>query len=207
MWSRDHGSTTRSPGLTVMCVIAIGVWVTPGPEPPPTSPAMTRISAPPSADESSADLARADVLVARVRPLLRGGQVDPQLDAVEQAAGGDQLGRRRLDVQDAGPCRHPLGVAVGDQAAAAVGVLVGEGAVDHVRHRLEAAVGMPGRALGLAGRVLHRAHLVHVDEGVEQPLVDAGEGAMDREALALEALRGGGDGDAPVAARRRRRGR
>ena len=38
----------------------------------------------------------------------------------------DQLLGRRLDVQDAAARGHPLGVAVGDQAAAAVGVLVPE---------------------------------------------------------------------------------
>ena len=48
-------------------------------------------------------------------------------------------------------CCHPLGVAVGDEAAAAVGVLVLEDAVDHVGDGLEAAVGVPGRPLGLAG--------------------------------------------------------
>jgi hypothetical protein len=34
-----------------------------------------------------------------------------------------------------------------------------------------------------------------VDEGIEQALIDAGEGAMNREALALETLRRGGDGN------------
>ena len=66
-----------------------------------------------------------------------------------------------------GAGRHPLGVAVGDQAAAAVGVLVLERAVDHVGDGLEAAVRVPRRALRLARRVLHLAHLVHVDERVE----------------------------------------
>ena len=51
--------------------------------------------------------------------------------------------------------------------AAAGGVLVLEGAVDHVGDRLEAPVRVPGGALGLAGRVLHLAHLVHVDEGIQ----------------------------------------
>ena len=60
-----------------------------------------------------------------------------------------------------------------------------EGAVDHVGHGLEAAVRVPGGALGLARRVLDLAHLVHVDERVEVGQVDAGEGAADREALAL----------------------
>ena len=135
-----------------------------------------------------ADGAAAQVLVARRRPLLLARQVDPQLDAVEQAtadvtshSGGVSMCR----MPAAGG--HPLGVAVGDEPAAAVGVLVLEDAVDDVGDGLEAAVRVPRRALGLARRVLDLAHLVHVDERVEQRQVDAGERAADREALALEA--------------------
>ena len=47
--------------------------------------------------------------------------------------------------------------------------------------------GCHGRALGLAGRVLDLAHLVHVDERVEVGQVDARERAPDREPLAFEA--------------------
>ena len=78
-----------------------------------------------------------------------------------------QVLRRRLDVEDPAAGGHPLGVPVGDQAAPADRVLVLEGAVDHVGDRLEPAVRVPRRALGLARRVLHLAHLVHVDERVE----------------------------------------
>jgi hypothetical protein len=52
-------------------------------------------------------------------------------------------------VQDARACRHPLGVAAAEVAAAAVRVLVDELAVDQVGDRLEAAVGVPRSALGL----------------------------------------------------------
>ena len=62
-----------------------------------------------------------------------------------------------------------------------------ERAVDHVGDGLEAAVRVPRRALGLAGGVLDLAHLIHVDERVELIELDAGEGAADGEALALEA--------------------
>ena len=138
------------------------------------------------------DLAGADVLVLRVVHLGVARQVHPELDAVEQAALLDQPLRRRLDVQQPGAGGHPLGVAVGDGAAAAVAVLVVEDAVDDVGDGLEAAVRVPRRALGLARRVLHLAHLVHHDERVEVLQVDAGERAADREALALVAGRRGG---------------
>ncbi len=113
---------------------------------------------------------------------------------MEEPAAQDQLLGRGLDVVDAGAGGHPLRVAAGDQAAAAVRVLVLERAVEQVGGRLEAAVGVPGRALGLAGPVVHRAHLVHHDERVEEGEVDAGKGAAHGEALALEAAGGGGDG-------------
>ena len=70
-----------------------------------------------------------------------------------------------------------------------------ERAVHHVGHGLEAAVRMPGRALRLAGRVLDLAHLVHVNERIQRPEVDAMEGASHREALALEPARGARDAD------------
>ena len=155
---------------------------------------MTRTRAPPSGERQQGDPVPPDVLVARIDPLVGGGQVDPELDAVEQAAAGDQGLRRSLDVEDARSGRHPLGVAVGDEAAAAGRVPVLEGAVDHVGHGLEAPVGMPGRALRLTGRVLDLAHLVHVHEGIETIEGDAGEGPVHREAFPLEARRRGGDG-------------
>ena len=81
---------------------------------------------------------------------------------------------------------HPLRVAVGDDAAAAVRVGVLERPVEHVGHGLEPTMRMPRRALRLTRRVLHLAHLVEVDERVEVGQVDARERATDREALALE---------------------
>ena len=153
---------------------------------------MTRTSAPPSGVVARPTDAAADVLVPRRDQLLVARQVDPQLDAVEQATLGDQPLRRRLDVQQARPGGHPLRVAVGDRPAAALAVLVVEDAVHDVGDRLEAPVRVPRRALGLARRILHLTHLVHVDERVQPPEVHAGERPADREALALEPARGVG---------------
>ena len=131
-------------------------------------------------------------LVAGGDHLVLARKVHPQLDAVEEPAADDQLLGRRLDVEDAAAGRHPLGGAVADDTAAAVGVLVLEGAVDHVGDGLEAPVGVPVGAPRLARRVVDLAHLVHVDEGVEVGHVHAGEGPADREALALVPAGGGG---------------
>jgi hypothetical protein len=112
--------------------------------------------------------------------------IHPQLEAVEEPAGDNDVLRRSLDVQNSRARCHPLGVAVGDHPSAAVGVLVLHEPVDHVRDGLEAAVGMPGRALGFAGRVLDFAHLVHVNDRVEGGQVDARKRTTHREPLTLK---------------------
>jgi hypothetical protein len=118
---------------------------------------------------------------------------------VEEAAAHHEMLRRRLDVQDAAARGHPLGVTVGDPPAAAIRVLVVEDAVDHVRDRLEPAVRVPRRALGLTGRVVDLAHLIQVDERVQLGHRHTGERAAHRKALALEAARRGGQmADRPV---------
>ena len=138
------------------------------------------------------------VLVAGGDHLLGGREVDPQLHAVEQPAGGDHVLGRALDVQQPRAGGHPLGVAGAQHAATALAVAVLELAVDEVGDGLEAAVGVPEGALGLTGGVVDLAHLVHVDERVEQGRVDAGEGAADGEALALEPAGGRGHAADPA---------
>ena len=106
---------------------------------------------------------------------------------MEEAAAFDEFCRRCLDVQDARTGRHPLGRAIGDQTAAAVGILVGEPSVDHVGDGLEPAVRMPVGAPGLAGFVFHLTHLVHVHEWVQRGGADPGKRPDDGKALALVA--------------------
>ena len=173
----------------VVCANVIGVWVEPG-------PLCAADLAGDDADQRAAVLGRQQLDLTALDRLVPGGgelvllrQVHPQLDAVEGAAALDEFGGRGLDVQDPRAGRHPLGGAVGDQAAAAVRILVGEAAVDHVGDRLEAAVRMPGGASRLAGLVLDLAHLVHVDERVEVGGADACERTDDGEALPLVAAR------------------
>src|SRR5260370_15862399 len=136
-----------------------------------------------------------DVRVAGRGPLLAGGKVDPELDAVEETTTGDQRLGRPLDVKDHRAGRLPLGCAVGVGAARAGGVLVLKGPVDHVGDGREAAMRVPCRTLGLAGAVLHLAHLVHVNEGVEVALVEAVKGARDGKALAFDTFGRRGDGE------------
>jgi hypothetical protein len=61
--------------------------------------------------------------------------------------------------------------------------------VEQVRHGLKPAVRVPRGALRLPRCVLDLAHLVHVDERVEQRQVHTGERPAYREPLALVALR------------------
>ena len=69
-----------------------------------------------------------------------------------------------------------------------------KGAVDHVGHRLKAAVWVPGGAFGLTRAVLDLTHLIHVNEGIEDLRVEAIKGAAHRKAFAFHALRRGRDG-------------
>ena len=92
-------------------------------------------------------------------------------------------------MQDAPPGRHPLSGAIGNEPATPVGVLVGEGPVDHVSHGLKASVGMPRCPLRLAGGVVDFTHLVHVDERVKLLEGPTGKGVSNREPFPLEAAR------------------
>ena len=166
---------------------------------------MTRTSAPPSSDDSSLTwLPSMAWYFGAANLSLRGRFTHswmpwntPPLST--SSAGGVSMCRMPE------PGRHPLRGAVGDQAAAAVRILVREAAVDHVGDGFEAAVRMPVGAPRLARLVFDLAHLVHVDERVEVGGADAGECAHDGEALALVAARAGGDGaDRAVRCRRPR---
>ncbi len=121
------------------------------------------------------------------------------MEAVKKPAGRDQGFRWLLDVQETGTGGHPLGITVGDRSAAALGVLMLEGAVDHVGHRLETTMGMPGGAFGLSRRILDFTHLVEMDERIELVEGDAGERSPDRKSLAFKSALGGRDGPAPGA--------
>ena len=94
---------------------------------------------------------------------------------MEQPTGDDEILGRGLDVEDASTGRHPLGRPVGDEATTSLGVLVGEGPVDHVGHRLEPAMRVPRGSLRLTRGVVDFAHLVHVDERVQVVQAHPGE--------------------------------
>jgi hypothetical protein len=98
-------------------------------------------------------------------------------------------------VEDPGTRGHPLGVAFADDPAAAVGVVVLELAVHHVRHRLEATVGVPRGAHGLVGRVVHRPELVEQEERIGDVRADpTRERAPHLETGPFDRMMGGHDG-------------
>src|SRR4029453_4161295 len=97
-------------------------------------------------------------------------------------------------MEDATAGRHPWGAALGDHTAAAVGVVVGDLAVEDVADSLDAPVWMPGRALGFSGPVDERSDVVQEQEWVglgEREL--AGEGPGDDEAGAFCLMTGSDD--------------
>ena len=65
-----------------------------------------------------------------------------------------------------------------------------EGAVDHVGHGLETAMGMPRGSFGLTRGVLDLPHLVEMDERIELVEGDAGESPPNRKSLTLETRSG-----------------
>ena len=133
-----------------------------------------------------------DGLVAGLGELERGGQVDPELDAVGAAAVAEEGLGRDLVVEDPGAGGHPLGVALADDPAAAVAVVVLDDPVDHVGDGLEAPVRVPRGADRLVGGVVDRPELVEQEEGVGHVGVEAaGERAPDLEAGALDGVVGG----------------
>src|SRR5439155_5639952 len=113
-------------------------------------------------------------------------QVHPDLEAVHAAPPLADVARRHLGVHDTAPGGHPLHVAGGDHAPVSRGVLVLELALQHVRDRLESAVRMIGRALGLAGAVARRPHLVEQQKWIDEGQPAGGERTSDDEAAALE---------------------
>ena len=172
----------------------MGVCVAPGPACPSRSPAIRRMRAPPSAEDSSVRSWLVMAWYAGLAHLEGGGQVHPELDAVGAATVAREDLRRDLVVQDPGAGRHPLGVTLTDDPAATVGVVVLDDPVDHVGDGLEAPVRVPRRADRLVGGVVDRPELVEQEEGVGHVGVDvAREGSPDLEAGALHRVVGGHD--------------
>src|ERR1700730_11843453 len=88
----------------------------------------------------------------------------------------------QLVVQDAATGGHPLRATLGDHAAAAVGVVVGDLAVEDVAHGFKATVWVPGGTLGLTGAGDLRTEVVEEEERVRFDHGQAaGEGPEDAE--------------------------
>ena len=131
-----------------------------------------------------------DRLVAGRGQLEGGREVEPELDRVERptVAVGPFAGQ--LVVKDAATGGHPLGVAFGDHTTAAVGVVIGDLAVEDVAARLDAAVRIPRRAFRFAGYVDQGPDVIEQRErvGIGEGEV-AGEGSGDHEAGSLGSRR------------------
>ncbi len=146
----------------------------------------------PVAGRRLGDTGHRHLLVARRHHLVAGGQVHPDLEPVHAAAPLADLRGRHLGVHDAPARGHPLHVAGADRALVSRGILVLELALQHVGHRLEPAMRMIGRALGLAGAVVCRPHLVEQQERIDEVQAWGRERPADDEAAAFELpVRGG----------------
>lgn len=110
------------------------------------------------------DVARADFLIAGLVHLLGGGQVDPQLEAVDVAV---LTAAGHFFVQDAAPAGHPLDVAFGDGAHVAEAVAVADGAFEHVGDGFDAAMRVRGEAAEGSFERVVEGEVVEEQEGVE----------------------------------------
>jgi hypothetical protein len=110
------------------------------------------------------------------------------LEPVHAAAPLQEICRRHLGMDDSGSGRHPLHVAGAQSSMVSAGVAVLHSAGEQIGHRLEAAMGVVRRSLGLPGRRIGRAHLIEQQERVD--LVERGsrERAVDEKASTLEGL-------------------
>ena len=170
------------------------MWVTPGPAKPGEVAGDKTDERAAVVGGQQPEPVTGDRLVAGRRHLQGGRQVDPQLHGVERPAVAVGPLAGQLVVEDAATGGHPLRVALGDHTATAVGVVMGDLAIEDVADRLDAAVGMPRRALGLAGRVDQRPDVIEQQERIglgEREL--AGEGSGDDEPRALGFAAGGDD--------------
>ena len=90
-----------------------------------------------------------------------------------------------LLVDDAAAGRHPLDVARADDALVAHAVAVLDRAAEHVGDRLDAAVGVPGEAGQVLGRIV-LAEVVEHQEGIEQRDFAEAEAAAEVDARPFE---------------------
>ena len=89
--------------------------------------------------------------------------------------------------------RHPLHVSRADAAPVPGGILVLHFAVQHVRHRLKAAVRMVRRSHGLTRPVVRGTHFIQEQEGVHQRQAGRGKGPAHGKAGSFLLADGGGD--------------
>ncbi len=94
------------------------------------------------------------------------------------------VARRHFLVHDAAAGSHPLDVARAKLAAIAEAVAVFDGAREHIGDRLDAAMGMPGKAGAIVSRVV-AAEIVHHQERIEVGGVAETKGAAQAHAGAL----------------------
>ena len=134
-----------------------------------------------------------NILIARAGHFHGRGKVDPELNAVEETTRINECIWWTFDVQDARTGGHPLRGTVGDHSTATDGVLVEKGPLHHVGNGFEAAVRVPRSPLGFARTVVHLAHLIQVDEGVEIGELDAVKGPTNRKTLTFHPTGCGGD--------------
>src|SRR5207237_5051233 len=124
------------------------------------------------------------VLEARLGLLFARRQPDPELDARERRSARAQRARRALRMHNAAPGGHPIDVARADRLHRAEAIAMQDLALEEIRHRGEADVGMRPHVEALARRERHGAHLVEEHEGAHRALARRGQHPAHFEAAA-----------------------
>jgi hypothetical protein len=134
-----------------------------------------------------------EILIPGAMHLCGPRQVHPELEPVHTAPVPQDLVRRKLGVDDAGACGHPLDLAGMDHASVADRISVLDLAVEKIGDRLEATMGMVRSTFRLPRGVVRRPHLI---EQEEWPIVvdcPCRKGPTNREPCALERANGWND--------------
>ena len=114
-----------------------------------------------------------------------GGEVDPELEAVDVSAGA---AARHFLVQDAAAGTHPLHIAGTDEARVAKAVAVMRGALEHVGDGFDAAVRMVREAADGTFEGIVEGEMVEEQEGIELVADARRDGTAKPHARALDGV-------------------
>ena len=98
-------------------------------------------------------------------------------------------------MQNSGARGHPLGIAIGNRAAATVIIFMIKDAINYVCNCFKAAMWMPWRSLWFTRCIFHFTHLIEVDEWIKQCDINTSKCSTNWETFTFKTLRRSGYAD------------